>query len=311
MNPEQQSKFKHFSKKLLQSGLIILFIIMAFGSCFPEKAKESCFDNKNAETILHDGLMREYILYIPESYDGSREVPLLFNFHGFGGSAEDFMTYADMRPIAEKDTFILVYPQGSCLDGYAHWNASLPSPENKSNADDLGFISELLDKLLSNYNIDAERVYACGFSNGAMFSYALSCYRSELFAAVGSVSGTMLEIGGNCTPEHPMPVIEFHGTNDEVIPYTGSNDYASVEEVLEYWKAFNQTDEAIVTNITDNNGNSIQHYVFTNGNNKVSVEHYKVEGGNHSWFNINDQGSSTGELIWHFVSKYDLNGLRQ
>ena len=63
----------------------------------------------------HDGITRTYIIYIPNSYDESVEHPLMFNFHGFGGRAADFVYAADMRSQAERDKFIIVYPQGSLL----------------------------------------------------------------------------------------------------------------------------------------------------------------------------------------------------
>ena len=81
---------------------------------------QSCYANSNAQVMVHNGINREYVLYVPSSYDGSQSVPLMLNFHGFGGSASDFMFNADLRSLAESETFILVYPQGSCLDGSSH-----------------------------------------------------------------------------------------------------------------------------------------------------------------------------------------------
>jgi polyhydroxybutyrate depolymerase len=263
---------------------------------------------QNIQTLVHDGEKRGYILYIPDSYDGTSEVPLLFNFHGFDGEASEYMKYADMRSLADSENFILVYPQGTLIEGFSHWNAALPGSDNKSNADDLGFIEVLIDKLSKEYMIDAERIYACGYSNGAMFSYALACYKSDLIAAVGSVSGAMLDI--NCTPSHPTAVVIIHGTKDGVLPYDGSSDYNSIETVLNYWKEFNNTAETPVFNSVNDDVRTIEHYQYSQGDNDVSVEHYKIVGGGHEWFNLNYQGSNTSELIWDFVSGYDMNGLR-
>lgn len=87
---------------------------------------------QNIRTLVHDGEVREYILYIPNSYDGTSEVPLLFNFHGFDGDMSKYISYADMRSLADSENFILVYPQGTLIEGYSHWNAALDSPDNKS-----------------------------------------------------------------------------------------------------------------------------------------------------------------------------------
>ena len=98
-----------------------------------------------------------------------------------------------MRSTADSENFILVYPQGSDLDGSSHWNAALNGGDNKSDVDDLGFIDALINKLSSENLIDLKRVYAVGYSNGGMMSYALGCYKSNLIAAIGSVSGYMLQ----------------------------------------------------------------------------------------------------------------------
>jgi len=289
-----------------QSFFLLLTLSILFFAC-KNKDGSDATNNSNPvmQTLEHDGVTREYIVYIPNSYDNSSKVPLLFNFHGFDGDAKDYMQYADMRALSESGNFILVYPQGTLLDGFSHWNAALDSPDNKSDADDLGFMEALISKLSSDYMIDLERIYACGFSNGGMFSYALACYKSDLIAAVGSVSGTMLDI--NCTPSHPMPVIILHGTSDGVLPYNGSDDYNSIEAILNFWNDFNNTGTTPILNSVNDNGTTIEHYQYNQGNNEVSVEHYKIIGGDHDWFDINYQASNTGELIWNFVSRYTIN----
>ena len=93
-----------------------------------------------------------------------------------------------MRSLADSENFILVYPQGTLLDGNPHWNAGLESDTNKSDADDFGFVEALIGEISSNYRIDPARVYSCGYSNGAFFTYALACYHSNKIAAIGSVA---------------------------------------------------------------------------------------------------------------------------
>lgn len=282
--------------------------LIIFSSCKKNNKNDSCAQNSNALTLTHNNEIREYVSYIPNSYDGTSAVPLVFNFHGFGGSASEYMNYADMRAIAESDTFILVYPQGSCLDGSSHWNASLPGGDNKSDADDFGFVEAMINQISLDYNVDSERVYACGYSNGGMFAYGLANYKSNLIAAVGSVSGTILDFDGSTS--HPMPIIHLHGTSDGVIPYNGSGDYNSVQSVLDHWINFNNTVTSPIVNSESNGGMTIDHYLYDQGDSNVSVEHYKYIGGDHVWFSENYQGQNTAELIWNFVSKYDINGLR-
>ena len=106
------------------------------------------------QTIIHQGVNREYVLYVPDSYDGSFSVPVVLNFHGFSGDAYQYMNEADMRRLAEAETFILIYPQGLDLDGEPHWNACPNGGDNKSDIDDFGFIETLVEEVSSNYNID-------------------------------------------------------------------------------------------------------------------------------------------------------------
>jgi len=294
--------------QMKKSFFLLLISIIVIASCRKENANKRCYANTNAEAITHNNEQREYVTYIPNTYDETSAVPMVLNFHGFGGSASEYMNYADMRTVAETDTFILVYPQGSCLNGSSHWNPSLPGGDNKSDADDLGFIEALIDQISLDYNIDSQRVYACGYSNGGMFAYGLANYKSDLIAAVGSVSGTALDFDGPTS--HPMPVIHLHGTSDGVIPYNGSGDYNSAQSVLDYWIGFNNTVDNPTTNTESNGGATIEHYLYDQGDNGVSVEHYKYIGGDHIWFNANYQDQNTAELIWNFVSKYDVNGLR-
>lgn len=260
------------------------------------------------ETLSHDGQTREFIVYVPSSYDGSEALPLMLNFHGFGGTASDFMHWTDMQDLAEQENFILVYPQGTSLDGYPHWNSALPGPDNKSSADDFGFVEAMLEDISSSYNVNTDRVYASGYSNGAFFSYALACYRSDLVAAVGSVSGTMAGIIPDCNPSHPTAMINIHGTSDGVVPYNGDADYSSVDDVVNYWIGFNDTRTTPTITTINTEGTTIDGYVYTGGEGNTEVAHYRVNGGQHVWFELDFDGSSTGELIWAFVSRYNKNG---
>ena len=99
--------------------------------------------------IDHDGLRREFFLYIPNSI-GSKKNPVIFNFHGYSGQAQQFFNYTDLVEISETNGIILVYPQGALLNGVTHWNAAPNgniSTLNKSNVDDLGFFNAMLEEI--------------------------------------------------------------------------------------------------------------------------------------------------------------------
>ena len=223
-----------------------------------------------------------------------------------------------MRMLADSENFILVYPQGSPengdgsnteKDGYL-WNTMLPSDSNKSSADDFGFIEQLINEISSNYNLDQSRVYACGYSNGAGFSYSLACYLSDKIAAIGSVSGLMWEgVKTTCNPTHPTAVISFNGTSDNVRPYDGIEDYLlSVDDILNYWAGYNKINDSPLKKTVNT---MVEHYIYLGGDQGVSLEHYKIIKGSHDWFEIKHEGSNINSLIWEFLSRFDLNGLRE
>ena len=273
-----------------------------------DNGKGSNTANKSTLTLEHNGLTREYVLFVPSNYNSTTAIPLMFNFHGFGGNASEYMAYADMRSLAESENFILVYPQGSNLDGSPHWNTCPNGGENKSDTDDFGFIAALVNQLSTNYNVDEDRIYAAGYSNGGMMAYGLANYKSEIFAAVASVSGTMLDC--TATPSHSMPVVHLHGTADDTLPYDGNNYFNGVQTVLNHWTSFNNTSTAPTVTSDASSGMTIEKYVYDQGDSDVAVVHYKYIGGGHDWFAANYQGQDTATLIWSFVSRYDINGVR-
>tara|TARA_Y100001968_G_C19416278_1_gene749185 strand:- start:795 stop:1841 length:1047 start_codon:yes stop_codon:yes gene_type:complete len=274
------------------------------------------------EVMVHDGLERSYILYVPDIYSNDQPAPLVFNLHGYGSNAGQQMIYSNFYTIADTAGFILVYPQGTLNDiGSAYWNSD---PLGLSTVDDIGFLSNLIDEIASQYNINLEQVYSTGMSNGGFMSYRLACELSDKIAAVASVTGSMNESQAtSCSPEQSVPIMQIHGTADLVVLYEGSSimETLPIEEVVSYWVNYNQCDiDPIVTNLPDVNTLDLcqaEHYVYENGLNDVSVEFYKIINGGHTWpgaaipltGNNTNQDFNASEKIWNFFQQYDINGL--
>lgn len=274
--------------------------------------------------LVHDGIEREYLVYVPNEYDASISIPLVLNFHGFGGTAYDHYKYtSDMTSLADTANFLLVYPQGAAgTDGYSHWN--IADENSKSDVDDLGFTSAMIDDLIQTYNVDTLRIYATGFSNGAAFTYDLACRLSQRIAAIAPVGENMTQVSfDECEATIPTGIISFHGTADESRPYNGIEGYnLSYEEINSFWTNLNETEAvATVTEINTNteDGSSVELYSWEKGRNCSSVEHYKIINGGHSWPNPNAESWGKGDdvnrdidtnvLIWNYVSEYDLYGI--
>ena len=268
-------------------------------------------------SIIHDGLEREYILYIPEIYDSGTSVPLVYNFHGYGSNAFEQMNYGDFRPVSDTVGFLIVHPLGTeDVFGNNHWNIGWGG----STVDDVGFTAALFDSISLAYFIDPEKVYSTGMSNGGFMSYHLACNLSDRIAAVASVTGSMNKGAPvNCIPDHPVPVMEIHGTADFIVPYNGSEFIESIPDVLKHWVSFNNCDTIPqISNLPDidtTDGSTVEHQLFQNGDNGVEVQHFKVINGAHTWpgtafgspgtnYDINASAE-----IWNFFRRFDINGL--
>jgi polyhydroxybutyrate depolymerase len=266
-------------------------------------------------TIEHDGLLREYILYIPDSYTGDDPVPLVFNFHGYTSSAETQMNYADFRPVSDNAGFLIVHPQGTTDNlGNSYWNVG-GYWHPGGTADDVGFTDALIDHLSFNYSINSTKIYATGMSNGGFFSFHLAGQLSDRIAAIAPVAGTMTPYTfNNYDPQHPTPILQIHGTADFLVPYDGSSWSLSVDEALDYWIDYNNCNpNPIITELPDidpSDGSTVTHIVYEDGDNGVTVEHFRVNGGGHDWPGSNYGGNQDIDAcaeIWQFFSNYSLD----
>jgi polyhydroxybutyrate depolymerase len=265
----------------------------------------------NSETIQYDGLTREYSIYVPTSYDGTTSFPLLFNFHGGGGDIASHIAIADMRSIADTGNFIVVYPQArpDPSDGNSfNW-----IPKVSGTFDDVPFISSLIDNIASNYEIDQNKIYACGYSLGGDMSFELACKLNNRIAAIAPVARTMQANPDSfCSPTHPTGILTILGTDDTTSPYNGIT-YGGIEYYLSaaathsYWATHNDCNP---TPTLSTLSSSVEKYTWSTASGCAFVEELKVIGGGHDWpGSFGNMTINASEEIWQFVSRYDINGL--
>ena len=274
---------------------------------------EGC-ENASSEgyrSFTVNGVTREYILHIPEGYDAEgAAVPLVINFHGNAGCASLYSRdgadgSADMRDEADRYGFILAYPQGVVrAKGAAEWDPGNPDTDNM-NDNDVFFTEQLIADINRTHPVDPMRVYAVGYSNGGMMAYGLAC-QGDLVAAAGIMSGIML--GSECDESRYTSIIHVHGTDDGALPYEGNAEYASVADTIAYWVAHNEisSPDPITTEL---DGGQVVRDEYLDGAEDTSVVLYTVQGGGHVWFDQNIGGVSPNEILWSFLSQYDLDGL--
>lgn len=274
--------------------------------------------SQTSKTMVYDGLEREYLEYIPDVYDGTKEVPLMLCLHGLGDDMNHFFTIG-MDHIADTANFIFLTPQAldDTIDGQSTgtaWNSGIEvnGVIINEDIDDVGFLMSLIDSTAKKYKIDKSRIYVMGFSMGAFMSNRLACEKSDKITAIASVSGTI----GNaisCQPQFPISVCHFHGTNDQTVKYV-DNDYGNdAEALVEYWSSFNHCETtATISHLPDlaDDGRTVDYYYYGNGDSQTSVGFYKVNEGEHDWMYLPDYDISYSIEIWNFFrtqKKYNSN----
>lgn len=191
-------------------------------------------------TLQHGGLTREYLLHVPDAYDGAEPWPLVLNFHGFTSDATQQVAFSDMSATADAEGFLVAYPQGVLPPegGPRSWNGGTCCGHAASEGiDDVGFARAVVDDVAADGCVDLRRVFATGMSNGGYLSHRLACEASDVFAAAGPVAGVLGIPAEECTPERPVPLVHLHGTEDTLVPYEGggAGGGESVPDMMQGW----------------------------------------------------------------------------
>ena len=267
--------------------------------------------------LTHKGLDRYYYIQLahPEA-EGLSSV--LFNLHGYGSNALEQMYYTNFNNLAntKENNFILIHPQGAPLNtvltsSSSHWNSG--GWTIGSTVDDVDFIDTIIKLVSQKYNLNQDRIYSTGMSNGGFMSYHLACNLSSKIAAIASVTGSMSkETYEDCNPTHSTSILQVHGTIDATVPFEGNSALGmrSINDVMDYWKLYDACGIEPISIVTDyfDIEISVQHDTYLNCLNDVQVELYKIEGMGHRWPNKQRYGISATEKIWEFINLYDING---
>ncbi|MCM8762148.1 MAG: phospholipase [Candidatus Omnitrophica bacterium] len=288
-------------------------------------------NNLNKQLLKWDGLERTYLVYKPSWYNKNKPLPLVILLHGGGGtsSAMVSLTQGGFNKIAERDGFIVAYPDG--IEGI--WNDGRKGMQyraHKENIDDIGFISILIDTLANQLNIDKSRVYVAGISNGAFMTHRIGCELSEKVAAIAMIAGAIPKNKTYSTvPKKPIPIIIINGTDDPLIPWKGGKigfksnirymgEVISTPETVKFWIETNKcSSEPIITYEIDkdkNDGTIVRKEIYTSDKNGAEVILYTIEGGGHTWpggkqylpekiIGKTNRDIDANEVIWRFFKK--------
>lgn len=276
----------------------------------------------------HDGLDREYNIYVPPNADPEEEFSLLLWLHGLGGSKNDAKN-AYMAPFTSAGNVIILAPEAIDFEspigsiGTA-WNngieLDLPMFGHiivNEEIDDKGFLLELMDHVKSEYNIDENNIWGTGFSMGGFMTQYLACEAPDAFTHLGSYAGTRAEAMTVCNSLQ-MPIAHIHGTADETVTPEGEFPFPmvgdlkvglSVEELVDYWKDKNNTDDEPIRGYWDDtNGDDIyiEHHFYDAADFNHRFEHFIVINGTHTYYGGGTQEFSVAGLLYDFFTRTEV-----
>lgn len=264
--------------------LFILILLFNTSCAFGQRVRIQ--SNAINKTINVNGTERSFRVFVPTNLPIDKKTPLVFVFHGGGSDAINIENYTRFSDLAEREKFIVVYPDGI----NKNWNDGRELVQT----DDLGFVKAMLETIPNDYKIDEKRIFSTGVSNGAFFSNYIAAHFSDKFAAIAPVVGGIAEkFAPNFNPKEPVSVFIIQGTADPIFPYNGGEVKGnrgraiSTDKTIELWTKHNQTvSDSIKGALPDKDktdGCTIETYLWKNGKNGAEVKFYKEIGGGHAF----------------------------
>lgn len=254
-----------------------------------------------------EGQKREYMVLTPDTYSGSQKYPLVIYLHTHGNPVEDDWNNIELSQYADSHDFMVVYPRAI----RAIWNSGFGDRIGRGGPDvnDVGFIDALIDTLDTNYNLDLERIYTVGWSNGGFMAYKLACQLSHRIAAVAVVGGALsTNTLAECNPHRPVPILHIHGTRASWVPIEGAIGWESVDQTLNFWISFNACEKVEITTLEDldlTDDLSVEKITYSDCTDNSNVIYFKRIGGGNYWPTARS-GLFTEEEVWNFFKDYRL-----
>jgi polyhydroxybutyrate depolymerase len=297
------------TNKFILSGLVILCLMLVLIglSCnhtatinqTPIAASRSSSSKTTnydyTESMTSGGIKRTYTVHVGLPYDRRNPTPLVIALHGHGGTGQGMATLTAFNPLADKEDFVVVYPDG--INGGWNDGRLVEQLGQGQNVDDVGFISDLIDNLSKELNIDSKKVFVTGMSNGAIMAHRLGCELSSRIAAIAPVAGNISVImAPKWNPSRGMPALIINVTEDPLVPWAGGQvhfgqisrgEVLSVADTVKFWVTKDQCSASPqIIQLPGNgsqDGTSVRTETYSGGRDNSEVVLYAVEGGGHTW----------------------------
>lgn len=253
--------------------------------------------------VTVDGATRVYTVHVPATMTTQTPTPLILAFAGYRMPPGQLEQLSDLNGSGA----IVVYPQAASTAAGVGWQGAPYS----SGADDVAFTAALLDDVKSRLCVDPKRVFAAGISNGGGFVSLLSCALPERIAAFAVVSGAIYPATNpSCESGSPVPVIEFHGTADDVIPYDGGIRHDATVAPVPLWLSQVATrNGCTIDPRSESVATGVERQTWTGCRDRGALVHYRIDGGGHVWPGAEGSGEtaiSATTLIETFFTAHPL-----
>jgi polyhydroxybutyrate depolymerase len=312
---------------------LVLSLALGCAGTRGDRAEPGLAPGDHVRRLEHAGRTRSYVLHVPRA--GARPLPLVVAFHGGGGNGPHFQRYAGLDALADRDGFLVAYPNGShrWLDArLLTWNAgTCCGYAQRAGVDDVGFALAVIEDVARAAPLDRERIYATGHSNGSMMAYRLAAEASERIAAVAGVAGAMAL--AEFAPRRRVPVLHVHSADDPRALYAGGvkrtfgNEirHFPTEAQLERWREHDgcSPESQLRDRRTWTAANGQTHgatlRVWPDCADGSEVALWKLTGAGHAWPG-GDEGLperiigprtrviSAAEEVWRFLRRFSLRG---
>jgi polyhydroxybutyrate depolymerase len=284
-------------------------------------------------TMTSGAMQRSYIRHVPPGYSPTEPTPLVLDFHGSAETAQVHVNHSALGPYGDERGFVTITPQGMGTGLDSYWDTAFDAEIDSA---DVRFVGDLLDELERTLCIDERRVYATGYSNGAFLTSALACVYADRFAAMAPVAGLRDHEG--CDPARAVPLVVFHGTDDEWVAFDGGlgpaalalppdssgqttgektgieEEGPSVPTIVATWATRNGCPEQPSERDVASDVTLVRYACREN----ADIDFYRIEGGGHTWpgsafskqiepvigpttFSI-----SANEIMWEFFTAHPL-----